>query len=80
MSVEAQLAAVLARFNRMLARDGGELTLDAVAGNEATVFYRKGENACESCVLADDDLAAMLDEAMPAFDPPLRIRLVAPAG
>ncbi len=31
-------------------------------------------------MLAEDDLAAMLEEAMPAFDPPLRIRLVSPAA
>ena len=58
--------ATLAKFRPLIARDGGSLELVEHREGEAIVRYVKGVNEeCESCILSDEDLGAMIAEALP---------------
>jgi Fe-S cluster biogenesis protein NfuA len=70
-----QVETVLGRFNNLLSRDGGKLTLKELAADQLVVDYTIGKNDCPDCVLHADDLGAMISEALPGHgsNPPVKI-------
>ena len=79
LSTEA-VEGVLAKFRPLIARDGGRLELVACGEGEALVRYTRGVNEqCESCILSEEDLGAMIAEALPRDAGDFRVVVAGPA-
>jgi hypothetical protein len=71
------LAAVVARFEHLVAGSGGAIELVGVQGDEVIVRYDVGAEDCEACVLTPEDLAAFILEAAQRSEPSvMRVTLV----
>lgn len=77
MTTEQEVNAVLSKFNNLLSRDGGKLTLKQIEGDQLVVDYVIGVNDCPDCVMRPDDLGAMIGEALPASVRQLQVTILA---
>ena len=72
----AQGAALVARFDRMVRRDGGAVRLLGVDGATLRIGYRPGADpACAEgvCILPEQELQAMMTEVLATQAPALTI-------
>jgi len=78
MAAESIAAALVARFDRMVRRDGGSVRLIGVEGSLLRVGYRPGVDPdCSQgvCVLPEAELQAMIAEVLAAQAPELRVKV-----
>jgi hypothetical protein len=67
---------LVAQFERMVRRDGGELSLLGVEGGVIRVGYRMGADPeCESgaCVLPHVELQQLMNETVARRDPSMKV-------
>ncbi len=83
MIAENIATALVARFDRMVRRDGGSVRLIGVEGALLRVGYRPGADPdCREgvCVLPERELQAMIAEVLAAQAPELRVTVERVAG
>jgi hypothetical protein len=70
---------VVARFGRLVQRDGGNLVLRAIDGGTMTVAYESGTDLtcdADSCVLRSAELQQMMSEVLERKGSHLRVEVV----
>lgn len=76
---ETLLTELIARFQRMVARDGGELTLLGADTDTIRVAYRLGtvdpECADGVCVLPEAELQQLMNETVARRSPGVRVEV-----
>jgi Fe-S cluster biogenesis protein NfuA len=56
---------VIDRFNSMISADGATIVVEGIDNGVLNLRYQEGEaGACEACVLAPEDLEALIGEAL----------------
>lgn len=78
-SHDVEVSALLARFQRMVERDGGALTLLSADAGTIRVGYRVGavdpECADGSCVLPEAELQQLMSETLARRSPGVRVQV-----
>ena len=74
----AVASSLVARFDRMVRRDGGSVRLLAIEGPLLRLGYKPGADPeCENgvCILPERELQAMIAEVLAAQAPELRVKV-----
>ena len=73
---QAQAESIARVMVRPLEQDGGRYTFESADGGDKHLVVRAFTGDCADCVMEDDDLARLLQEAIQRVDPDVTVSVV----